>query len=266
MHQPTPPQPAGEVSLVVNLGGLRVTVSGPVPEATALLAHLQTFQPTSASAAYPAEDPVQASEPRPQVRSEASQASSAQPARLQLRASVLPQRVEPESPRLQSSPTGVPVSDREPSAQPSASSQSPAAQVPLQASATFAPTRSEVEAAFPACPADLLLQASALSGAANISASERIRRAWRAGLWAREVLQGNFPTPSASARLSLPSRVYVVLGGGTASPGVYRAFRDLTRALGPIAQSTAVFHGFPSDTEGVAYCRGAGLPWPPERQ
>ena len=49
-------------------------------------------------------------------------------------------------------------------------------------------------------------------------------------------------------------------------PGVYRAFRDLTRDLGPIARSSAVFHGFPSDTEGEAYCRAAGVPWPPERQ
>ena len=341
MRHPSPPHPDGEVSLVVTLGGLRVTVTGPVAEATALLAHLQAFRPSASSALPHGEAALQSPVPEPQARSEVPQSSFVQPAsqrvepespRLHLRAS----RVEPESPRLQSlsvatpqrpvpiqspalqvplqaSATGSParlqveasfgtpshpyqtpassqvaasqvplqaaatgsptrsqveVSASAPSARYQAppSFQSPAVQVPLQASATASPSRSQVEAAFPACPGDLLQRASALSGAANLSARDRIERAWRAGLWAREVLQGNFATPSSSVRLSLASRVYIVLGGAGTSPGVYRAFRDLTRDLGPIARSSAVFHGFPSDTEGEAYCRAAGVPWPPERQ
>ncbi|CAE7036869.1 Cacna1i [Symbiodinium sp. CCMP2592] len=53
---------------------------------------------------------------------------------------------------------------------------------------------------------------------------DRIRRAWRAGAW-----------------------FYVAVGGGGHPPGLYRNFRDYSRAVGPFPESTAVSHGFPSE-------------------
>ena len=242
---------------MVSLGALRVTVAGPVIEATALLSHLQTFTPTDSS---PGPYPLQASgpqrvepeTPRPALASTSVAASSSSA------------RVEPEPPhtpvrgslRLSAAPTASPA--------PSSTSSGPAVQDHLLASAHASLSRSSVEAAFPPCPPAWLARASALSDTENLSARGRIERAWRAGLWAREVLRGNFPTPSASQRLALASRVYVVLGGGGARPGVYRSYRDVARAIGPLSSSQAVFHGFPSDTEAEIYCRGADQPWPAE--
>ncbi|CAK9019750.1 Uncharacterized protein SCF082_LOCUS14645 [Durusdinium trenchii] len=71
-------------------------------------------------------------------------------------------------------------------------------------------TRASIEASFPEVPAGLLLSGRRLSGS-ELSGEERIRRAWRAGCWARAVLSGRVATPSASVQLNLRPRIYVVL-------------------------------------------------------
>ena len=216
----------GEVSLVARIGTLEVSIFGPVAEATELLHHLQAFRPHRAE-------------------------------------------VEPETPSPAAQlplPSGRAVPTPRP-ASASASSSVPASQVPLQAFVPELPrTRAELSRQFPQCPASILQRASSLTGAASLSATDRILRAWAAGLWARQVLHGHVGTPLPSERLSLPSRVYCVLGGGGARPAVYRTFRDYSATLGPLNQSASVSHGFPSETEAQTYTEAAGLEWPPGGQ
>ena len=217
----------GEVSLVARIGSLEVSILGPVSEATELLHHLQAFRP-------------QRAEVEPETPSPVSQ------------------RPLPPSRTLSSPGT----------ASSSAYSASvPASQVPLPASGPELPrTRTDLARQFPPCPASVLRRATALQGGANISAQDRILRAWTAGLWAREVLDGHVGTPVPSERISLPSRVYCVLGGGSARPAVYRTFRDYSAALGPLHLSASVSHGFPSEAEAQTYTEAAGLSWPPGSQ
>ena len=56
------------------------------------------------------------------------------------------------------------------------------------------------------------------------------------------------PSPGASAAAS--------------GPCLYTSFRSCQAALGPISQSPAVLHGFPSEPEAKVYVDAAGLVWP----
>ena len=269
MRQAGAPREA-EASLVVRLGNLEVTIVGPVCEASALLQHLQDFVPSAAPA-------VQEAEPGARPLAFPSRASEllvgAEPESPQ---PVLPDRSEPESPHLHFAPRPLNRPQDKPPHSATASvpqgvsraevrassSSGPAVQDPLLASAPPGSSRSVTEAGFPECPAYFLSRARSLGACSTGPPESRILRAWRAGCWAREVLQGNFPTPSASARLDIPSRVYPVLGGPGVQPAFYRAYRDVARALGPLSSSGAVFHGFPSETEAEVYVVAAGLQWP----
>ena len=53
-----------------------------------------------------------------------------------------------------------------------------------------ADTRASVESSFPVCPVSVLSLASRLTGASRLSPEERIRRAWRAGQWAKATKEG----------------------------------------------------------------------------
>ena len=86
-------------------------------------------------------------------------------------------------------------------------------------------------------------------------------RAWRAGHWARLVLQGQYATPLPSENLRLASRFYVVVGGGDLRPALYRGFREYNSAVGLLASSPSVSHGFPSELEARVYVDAAGLAW-----
>ena len=68
-----------------------------------------------------------------------------------------------------------------------------------------APTRAETASSFAACPRYCLDLCSRLTSS-SLSASERAKRAWVAGLWAREVLDGRWATPLPS-----PSWVFALL-------------------------------------------------------
>ncbi|CAE7191860.1 unnamed protein product [Symbiodinium microadriaticum] len=101
----------------------------------------------------------------------------------------------------------------------------------------------DLAASLPDCPASWLDRASS--------------RAWKAGAWARLVLQGAIGTPAASRQLNIPSRYYAVIGGEGVHPALYRSYRDYSRALGPIEASSAVSHAFPTELETQVYCAGA---------
>ena len=104
---------------------------------------------------------------------------------------------------------------RDPSPDPSdsfsvVSSVQPPATSTARPSTSPGETRREIESAFPEVPSGLLLSARRLSGG-GLSGEDRIRRAWKAGCWARAVLSGRAPTPNASEQLNLRPRIYIVL-------------------------------------------------------
>ena len=150
-------------------------------------------------------------------------------------------------------------------ATPASSSVPAASQVPLpaerpSASRTF--TRHELEQSLPGCPQHWLNRAGSLRASGALSGRDRITRAWKAGAWAKLVLAGTVGTPAPSAALPLASRFYCVLGGGGVQPALYSSYRVYREALGPLEQSPAVSHGFPSELECQVYVSAAGLQWP----
>lgn len=123
-------------------------------------------------------------------------------------------------------------------------------------------TRPEIEATFAPCPTFVLGSASRLGGAKAV-AEQRIRRAYRAGQWARAVLDSRIATPSRTEQLFLRPRVYVVLRApGISSPVLFDSSRDYWNCVGSLQDSSSVSHSFPSETEARAYCSGANIEFP----
>lgn len=124
-------------------------------------------------------------------------------------------------------------------------------------------TRASIEASFPEVPAGLLLSGRRLSGS-ELSGEERIRRAWRAGCWARAVLSGRVATPSASVQLNLRPRIYVVLRTPRlAAPACFSSSGSFFGAVGRgFREPDTISHSFPSETEARVYCQAADVAFP----
>ncbi|CAE7306808.1 unnamed protein product [Symbiodinium necroappetens] len=93
-------------------------------------------------------------------------------------------------------------------------------------------SKREVEQSFPPCPTSWVDRAASL-GSANLSPRSRVLRAWRAGQWARRVLQGQYATPLPSENLRLASRFYVVVAA-TRSLLFTGPFESSTRPSAPL--------------------------------
>ena len=252
----------GRTSLVVEIGGCSVAVEGPLDSALPLLEYLRAYQP-GVSSGYPS-----GLDPNPRTPSRSPNplqgpASIGFSPQLPVRASST--RFTAPSAAASSPPSPCLSAPLASSARAPSCSTGPAVQDPLPGDLPIQgdfPTRSSLEASLPACPADWLAKGTALTAAGTLSGKERVRRAWRAGAWARLVLEGSVGIPSASQPLAIPSRYYVVLGGEGHEPCLYRSYRDFSQAVGPLPGSTAVCHGFPSELEAKAYTCAAGLVWP----
>ena len=123
-------------------------------------------------------------------------------------------------------------------------------------------SRAATAASFPACPQHCLDLCRPLS-ASGLGPEGRARRAWRAGCWAREVIEGRWPTPLSSETLNLRPSVYVVLWDPSLPNGArFSSFSALRAVIGDVSSSRAVFHSFPSLAEARVYCYGAQRPLP----
>ena len=96
-----------------------------------------------------------------------------------------------------------------------------------------------------------------------LSGSERIQRAWRAGLVARAALAAGRHSPLAEATPDLPglpSTVFLVLAPISSRCGTLPRFSKLLRTIPP--GSRQIIADFPSLAEADAYCQAAGVDLP----
>ena len=122
-------------------------------------------------------------------------------------------------------------------------------------------TREEIERSFSPCP-DFTAAGRRLSGS-SYSGESRLRRAWRAGQWARATLEGRIHSPNRTEQLDLRSRIYVVLRTDSSdTPRAFSTPHSYFRCIGRLANSGSVSHAFPSEAEARAYCEGAHRTFP----
>ena len=165
---------------------------------------------------------------------------------------------------MDSPPDGGPVASEGAHRDRGSSPQTPPRVAPKAAPST--PTRAQTSASFAACP-QYCLDICARLSASSLSPSERAKRAWVAGLWAKEVLQGRWGTPLPSTSVGLRPTVYIVLRcADLAEPARFSSYAAFKRAVGPLENSDTVCHSFPSLAEACVYCYAAGIPLPHLRQ
>ena len=131
-----------------------------------------------------------------------------------------------------------------------------------QGQSSLCPNRDELLASFPDCPQDLLAASFGLGGSVSAGRA-RVSRAWLAGCWAQATLQRQVDSPNVTPALSIANRLYIVLQdpAGVRCTRIFRTARDYFRFVGSPPSGLSVSHAFPSETEGRAFCRAAGVRW-----
>ena len=132
---------------------------------------------------------------------------------------------------------------------------------PLQAPGPRVETEFSLSDSFPEPPLSLLDLGRHLSG----RGSDRIRRAWKAGCWAKAVLDNKVRCPESTPPLQpyLKNSFYCVLRGRPGQePAVHTSFVSFKAQVGRLEGSNTVTHGFASEAEARAYFAAAALPFP----
>lgn len=123
-------------------------------------------------------------------------------------------------------------------------------------------TRDQIEASFDPCPEYHLRWASELRGG-SLSGERRIRRAWKAGQWAKAVLDQRVATPNRTEPLDIRPKYYVVVRASSVSgPCVFASSVGYWRTIGTLRGSSSISHSFPTEAESRTYCAGAGIDFP----
>ena len=115
------------------------------------------------------------------------------------------------------------------------------------------------EQVFPEVPSGWLSAARVLR-AKGFSGEARVRRAWIAGCWVKEVLEGRRSSPPPTPKLDIPNKHYAVARASNGSPPeIYTSFRDYQIAVDNLRTSTSLSQGFPSELECRVYFDAAGI-------
>lgn len=86
------------------------------------------------------------------------------------------------------------------------------------------------------CPTGLLQLSSRLSATASYTASQRIKRAYVAGQWAKATIDRRVSSPNRTSTIELPNRVYAVLRTASlSSPRVYGSSKEFFGAVGDLS-------------------------------
>ena len=104
------------------------------------------------------------------------------------------------------------------------------------------------------------LAASKSLRAPGYTGEQRVKRAWVAGCWVKEVLAGRARTPKPTPRITLANRFYAVARSANGSPPeICRSYRDYLIAVGNLQHDTSLSQAFPSELECKVYLEAAGL-------
>ena len=109
---------------------------------------------------------------------------------------------------------------------------------------------------------DYLLEGSSKLVGSKLCGADRVRRAYLAGQWAKAVRDKRVPSPNRTPPIELKNRFYAILSGGLGldRPTVFNSAASYWAAIGPsLADSPAISHGFPSQTEARTYLAGADI-------
>lgn len=124
-------------------------------------------------------------------------------------------------------------------------------------------TRGSLLASFPPCPEHWTLRASRQLSGSSLTGSERAKRAWIAGCWARAVVEGRVSSPNRTETISLQNRFWCVVSCvGLECPRVFTSSSSFFRAVGTVSGSSTICHAFPSETEARIYLEAAGVSYP----
>ena len=120
----------------------------------------------------------------------------------------------------------------------------------------------ELEGAFPALPKELCNTCRALRGG-PLPAEARALRAWKAGCWARSILEGWSEVTKPSEPVGISNRVYCVIAArGLSCPAVVHSFASYKKIVGELRRGESISHAFPSEAEARLYFAGAGVDYP----
>ena len=122
-------------------------------------------------------------------------------------------------------------------------------------------------ASFATCPQyGLDLCACLAAAGSGLSAEERAKRAWVAGLGPKRCLKA-WGTPLPSASVGLRPTIYIVLRCvDLPEPARFNSYASFRRAVGPLENTDTICHSFPSLAEARVYCYAAGVALPHLRQ
>lgn len=124
-------------------------------------------------------------------------------------------------------------------------------------------TRDSLQDSFTPVPDSWISFANSHLGVPAQEAASRAQRAWRAGQWARAVLDGRVGTPNRTPTVAQRNRIWcVVRAACISSPRVFTTSATFHQAVGPLEGSDTICHAFPSQAEGRIYFAGAGLEYP----
>lgn len=117
-----------------------------------------------------------------------------------------------------------------------------------------------IEETFPDLPEHIRRLASSLPlRSCRLPPEDRLDRAWKAGCWAKAVLDGRARVPQKTPKIDLANKVYAVIRGpGILRPRLYKSLSSFSAAVGELQGSATICHGFPSRTEAAVYVEATG--------
>eukprot|EP00435_Cladocopium_sp_Y103_P051295 s552_g15.t2 len=130
-------------------------------------------------------------------------------------------------------------------------------------STTSVDTRASIQDSFERLPQSWASLATAQLGVPAADALARAERAWKAGCWAKAVLEGRVSSPNRTPTIPQQNRAWCVLRSARlAAPQVFTTSGAFHNAVGPLEGSSTLCHAFPSQTEARIYFSAAGLEYP----
>ena len=119
--------------------------------------------------------------------------------------------------------------------------------------------RASIEEGFPPLPKVLCDTCRVLRGSHHLTGEERAHRAWRAGCWARAVLDAQAESPNHSVGLGSQTGSIVSSLLSLDRPTVVHTFAAYKALVGELRKGGSISHAFPSEAEArIYFCRREG--------